>query len=62
MVPKGLQVQIFEQRNYGYAWKCHPTQQYIELRSRALTIVNNACAEKYARPQGTQLPLIPTSS
>lgn len=61
MVPKWLQLKLNEQMEYGRAWKCHPTQQYLELRSQAIDIVQRAAKEKYSPPEGAQLPLLPAS-
>ena len=57
MVPKWLQLKITEQLHYGIAWKCHPTQEYLDLRSQAVKIVNHASSERYAKPTGAQIPL-----
>lgn len=62
MVPKWLQVQLIEQLHYGIAWKCHPTQQYIELRTKAIHLVNEASAKRFAKPEpDPQLPLLPST-
>lgn len=60
MVPGWLQQKITEQRHYGIAWKCHPTQEFLDLRSQAVALVNRLSAERYSKPDGEQLPLIPT--
>lgn len=58
LVPKWLQVKLAEQLQYGIAWKCHPTQEYLDLRSQAIQLVLKIAREKYAKPSGTQLPLL----
>jgi hypothetical protein len=59
MVPKWLQTKIAEQLRYGIAWKCHPTQEYLDLRSQAVAWVIRKSAEKYAAPTpDPQLPLL----
>jgi hypothetical protein len=61
LVPRWLQQRIAEQVNYGIAWKCHPTQEYIDLRSQAIKLVVEASREKYSRPTEQQLPLLPAT-
>lgn len=58
LAPRWLQVKVNEQRDYGLAWKCHPTQEFIGLRDQLVALVNRESARKFARPQGTQLPLL----
>lgn len=57
MVPAGFRVRLTEAREYGIAWKCHPTQQFLDLRSQVIQLVDRLCAQKYAKPQGTQTSL-----
>ena len=61
LVPKWLQVKLAEQLQYGIAWKCHPTQEYLDLRSQALKAVLQALRARYAKPSGEQMPLIPAA-
>ncbi len=62
MIPTWLQQRLTEQLHYGIAWKCHPTQEFLDLRSQAIQIVADKSAKKYARPgPNPQLPLLPTT-
>lgn len=61
LVPSGLQQQLLAARDYGLAWKCHPTQEYIDLRDRAVKVATREAARKFGRPQGEQLPLLPAT-
>lgn len=61
LVPHWLQQKLHHARDYGLAWKCHPTQEYIDLRDLAVRMVVNELARRYSRPRGTQLPLLPAS-
>ena len=38
-MPKWLQIKLAEQLHYGMAWKCHPTQQWLDYRSLAISSV-----------------------
>lgn len=63
LVPKWLQLKLHEQLQYGIAWKCHPTQQWLDLRSQAMQLVMRTAIEKYSKPaDGPQLPLLPATS
>lgn len=57
MVPKWLQVKLAEQLEYGMAWKCHPTQEWLDLRAQAIRIVLQTAREKFSRPTAEQLQL-----
>jgi hypothetical protein len=61
MVPKWLQVKLAQALAYGIAWKCHPTQDYIDLRSQAIQLARRALDEKYSRPSAAQIPLLPST-
>jgi hypothetical protein len=54
LVPRYLQARLIEQQQYGIAWKCHPTDQFLDARREALRIVNEERARRHSRPQ---LPL-----
>ncbi len=59
LVPKWLQVKVSEQLHYGIAWKCHPTQEYLDFRSQAIQAAIAAAKERYSKPHPSpQLPLI----
>jgi hypothetical protein len=61
LVPKWLQMKVAEQQQYGIAWKCHPTQEFLELRTQAIQLALREAQRKYSRPNGEQLPLLPAS-
>jgi hypothetical protein len=58
LVPGWLRTKLNEAFQFGIAWKCHPTQDWLDLRSQAIRYVLARAAEKHGRPQGEQLPLI----
>jgi len=61
LVPSWLQQKLRHARDYGLAWKCHPTQEYIDLRDMAVRMVVNELVRRYAKPRGEQLPLLPAT-
>jgi hypothetical protein len=62
LVPKWLQQKIVEERQYGTAWKCHPTDDFLKLRTQLVEIVNRTRQERHARPEPSpQLSLLPTT-
>lgn len=62
LVPRWLQGRLSDQRQYGIAWKCHPTQDFLDLRSQAIQTINARLADKYSRPgSDPQLSLLPST-
>lgn len=59
-LPAWLTRKLQDERSYGEAWKCHPTQKYLELRDQAVKTALAEHARRYAKPAGLQLPLLPT--
>jgi hypothetical protein len=61
MVPSGFRQKLLAARDYGLQSRCHPTQDYLALRDQTIQIATRAAAREYAKPQGQQLPLLPSS-
>lgn len=61
LVPGWLQQRLSHARDYGIAWKCHPTQEYVDLRDMAVRMVTNELARRHRRAPGEQLPLLPAT-
>lgn len=58
LLPGWLRARLSETKNYGIAWKCHPTQEYLDARSQAIAFVNTQ-RERAEQRAAAQLPLIP---
>lgn len=62
LAPKWSQQKVTEQLNYGRAYHCHPTQEYLEARVELVRVVTAKREERYAKPApNPQLPLLPAT-
>jgi hypothetical protein len=61
LLPAWLQRKLRDERAYGVAWKCHPTDKFLELRAQAITLATREAARRHGKPDATQLPLLPAS-
>lgn len=61
LLPSGLRARLSQAKNYGIDWKCHPTQEYLDVRSQVIAYVNRRRAAESRRDDDPeQLSLLPT--